>query len=218
MITILHQDDAIIVVDKPSGLVTHPGWEKGPSAMAITRDAIGGAHVHPVHRLDRGTSGVLVFARNPDAARVLGDAFAKGTPAKRYVALVRGHAPEDVVVDHAIPSKEDGPRVDAVTHIRRLAVVPRFSVVEAFPKTGRLHQVRRHLKHLDHPVIGDANYGKGALNRAVASDFGLRRLALHAASITFAHPTTGAWLMFAAPLPRDLAEPLARMGFDVASL
>ena len=100
----------------------------------------------------------------------------------------------------------------AVTRVRRLATAGRLSLVEAFPETGRLHQVRRHLKHLSHPVLGDANYGKGALNRELRERVGLARLALHAAGLRFVHPATGATLTIDAPLPEDLAVPLGRLG------
>src|SRR5262249_44825629 len=157
----------------------------------------------PVHRLDRGTSGVIVFARSSEAARTLHEAFERGAVDKRYVALVRGEPLPSVVVDHPLPRREGGPRVDASTEIEtlwagdvdlaalgvaadpRLRPVQRYALVAARPKTGRLHQVRRHLKHVGHPVVGDANYGRGEHNRALAAAVGLTRLALHAQSIAF---------------------------------
>lgn len=179
---------------------------------------MGGAVVHPLHRLDRQTSGVVLFALNAEIAAWMGHAFEAGDVEKRYLALVRGVAPDEGRIDHPIPRQEDGPRVPAVTEFRRLAEAatePRHvSLVEAIPRTGRLHQIRRHLKHINHHVIGDANYGKGALNRALAERYGLRRMALHAASITFRHPLSGDHVTIDAPLPPDLVAPLTRMGFD----
>lgn len=212
---VLYRDDDLIVVNKPSGLLVHRGWgDDGVVALTLVRDAVG-RHVHPVHRLDRGTSGALVFALHPEAARRLQRSLEDPASAtrKRYVALVRGVPPEAVVVDHPIPRAPDGPRVAAVTELRRLCVVlERYAVVEAVPRTGRLHQVRRHLKHLSHPIIGDVNYGKGEHNRWFRERFDLRRLALHALEIVIAHPRTGVPLAIVAPAPADLAVPFEAMG------
>lgn len=147
-IELIFVDDDVIVANKPSGLLVHRGWENDDDvALFRVRDAVG-AHVHPVHRLDRGTSGALVFARTPAAAATLGRAFADGRVDKRYLALVRGTPPERGVIDHAIPAKEGcRERVPAVTRYRLVARSPieRCSLVEAMPETGRLHQVRRHM-------------------------------------------------------------------------
>jgi tRNA pseudouridine65 synthase len=184
-----------------------------------------------VHRLDRGASGVLVLARSSPAARALHEQFEDGGADKRYLALVRGEPPDTAVIDHPIPRREGGPRVPALTEVTRLAVVTlvlvdaaerprpqRFALVEARPKSGRLHQVRRHLKHLGHPLIGDANYGRGELNRWCSEHHGLGRLALHAVALSIDHPVTGERLRFEARLPDDLREPLRRMGFPAELL
>lgn len=212
---LLFVDEHVVVADKPSGLSVHRGWDNEPDvAMFRVRDALGGAHVHPVHRLDRGTSGVLVFARTTDAARGLSKAFEDGRISKRYLALVRGAPPEDGIIDHAIPKSEGGPRVNAVTRFRLVAksAIDRCALVEAMPETGRLHQIRRHLRHIDHPLIGDVNYGSGVINRHYRATYALHRLALHAHRIAFPHPVTGETIEVVAPLPRDLAEPLAMLG------
>jgi len=219
-VELLYRDPEILAVNKPSGMPVHRGWARAPFALVdLVRELTGQNIIRPAHRLDQGTSGVVLFALDRETARSLASMFEAGAAEKRYLALVRGEAPEAIVVDHPIPRTEGGPRVPAVTEIRRLAVVealPRaMSLVEARPRTGRLHQVRRHLKHIDHPVIGDANYGKGALNREIAERYGLERLALHAFSIAFVHPRTGKRIEISAPLPRDLSEPLATMGFEI---
>lgn len=214
---LLHHDDALAVVNKPSGLLVHRGWGNDRVvAMTLLRDQVG-RHVFPVHRLDRGTSGVLVFALGPEVARSLGAAFEQGRVVKRYVALVRGIPPDEGVVDHPIPRSEGGDRVPAVTEFRRLFTFGRFSIVEARPRTGRLHQVRRHLKHLGHPIIR-VNYGRGELNRMFRAEYGLHRLALHALALQLEHPVTGQVLDLTAPFPRDLREPFERMGVPVAGL
>lgn len=210
---VLHLDADLVVFDKPSGLLTHGGLARDrETALSVVRRALG-ARVYPVHRLDRGTSGVLLFARTLEAATALGRAFAARAVHKRYLALVRGRPAPEGVVDHPIPRREGGARVPAVTRFRTLAVSPveRCALVEALPETGRLHQVRRHLKHISHPLIGDVNYGKGDINRHYRAQYGLHRLALHAAEIAFTHPVSGGWICVAAPVPPDLAGPLAAL-------
>ena len=217
-IELLYVDDDVVVADKPSGLSVHRGWDDDDDvAMFRVRDAIG-ARVHPVHRLDRGTSGALLFARTAEAAATLGRAFADGHVDKRYLALVRGAPPATVVVDHPVPETEGGARVPAVTRLRLVArsTVERCSLVEARPETGRFHQIRRHLKHLSHPIVGDVNYGKGDLNRLFRTRYGLHRLALHAHLLAFDHPATGRRLVVRAPLPADFAAALAALGLPVS--
>ena len=210
----LHRDEHLVVVNKPSGLAVHKGWDASPrNAVKLTRQMTG-RFVYPVHRLDRGTSGVLVFAFDSATAALLQDCFTAKMMEKRYLVLVRGVTPEEGLIDYAIPRKPKGDRVDAVTRfVRRGVVLDRYSLVLAVPETGRLHQIRRHLKHLNHPVIGDTRYGDGKENRRFRSEFDLTRLALHAAELRFRHPHGGAQLDFRAPLPDDLRLPLERMGF-----
>jgi tRNA pseudouridine65 synthase len=211
---LLYGDDRLIAVAKPSGLAVHRGASRERVvALALARD-LAGRHVYPVHRLDQATSGVLLFALDPEAARRLQEQLAAGTVRKRYLALVRGITPAEGVIDHPIPREDDGPRVPALTEYRRLGTFERYSLVEAIPKTGRRHQIRRHLKHINHPLIGDVRYGKGEHNRLFRERFGLHRLALHALEITFAHPEDGRRLCIAAPVPEDLAGPLRAMGLS----
>ncbi len=213
-IELLYADEDIVVANKPSGLLVHRGWDDDDDvALFRVRDAVG-AQVHVVHRLDRATSGALLFARHRDAAAALCGDFEAGRVDKRYLALVRGQPPADGVIDHPVPKKEDGARVPAVTRFRLLGRSPvdRCSLVEALPETGRLHQIRRHMKHLSHPVIGDVNYGNGATNRHYRATYRLHRLALHAHYLAFAHPRTGARVVIAAPMPDDLGLPLVALG------
>jgi tRNA pseudouridine65 synthase len=211
---ILYVDEHLVVVNKPSGLLVHRGWDDDREvALTLVRDALG-ARVNPVHRLDRATSGALVFARTPEVTTALNALFADGRVEKTYRALVRGVPPAEGVIDSPVPQREDGPRVAAVTRYRLLATSPleRCSLVEASPQTGRLHQIRRHLKHLGHPLIGDVNYGKGDLNRHYRATYQLHRLALHACTLAFTHPATGVPLRVVAPMPADLAAPLTALG------
>ncbi len=213
----LYSDNHLIAVSKPSGLLVHRGWGRDPTVLVdLVKEMAGQSVIHPLHRIDRQTSGVVLFAREAETAAILQARFEAGEVEKIYLALVRGTPPEDGLVDHPIPRREDGPRVPAMTSFRKLATLqtePRvLSLVEARPRTGRLHQVRRHLKHISHPVIGDANYGKGPLNRAIRERYGLARMALHAAALAFPHPATGAIVTIRAPLPEDLRLPFERMG------
>ncbi|MFO0675250.1 MAG: pseudouridine synthase [Polyangiaceae bacterium] len=213
-IELLFVDDHLVVANKPSGLLVHRGWDDDDDvAMFRVRDAIG-QHVHPLHRLDRGTSGALLFARNPTVAATLAKAFETGAIDKTYLALVRGMAPEGGVIDYAIPKKKDGERVPAVTHFDTLAHSPvdRCSLVRARPKTGRLHQIRRHLRHLGHPLVGDVTYGSGVINRHYRATYDLHRLALHASGLAFDHPVTGERVDVSAPMPEDFAAALAKLG------
>jgi len=169
-----------------------------------------------VHRLDRGTSGALLFARTSAAAATLTARFESRQVDKRYLALVRGEPAASGTIDHPIPrSVEDAgaPRVPAVTHYQLVArsTVDRCSLVLAIPETGRGHQVRRHLRHLGHPLVGDVNYGRGEINRRYRAEYGLHRLALHALDLAFDHPVTRARVAVTAPMPDDLALPLERL-------
>jgi len=207
-----------MALSKPSGMLVHRGWARdGEVLVDWVRRLTGSDTAHPIHRLDRATSGIVLFGLSPEIARELGELFQRNVPRKRYIALVRGRPPESGLIDHPIPRAPGGDRVPARSSYRRLQTVeasPRdLSLVEVFPATGRLHQVRRHLKHIDHPVIGDANYGKGPLNRAVRERYDLSRLALHALSLEIVHPRSGEALVLVAPLPDDLAGPLERLGF-----
>ena len=191
-IVLLYLDERVALVDKPSGIVVHRGWADDDGGLLIAlRDRLG-RRVWAAHRLDRGASGVVAFALDEEAAAALGEAFSAGQTDKRYLALVRGHPPTHAIIDHPVPAKPDGPRVPALTEIRTLGVWERYALVEAIPRTGRLHQIRRHLKHIACPLIGDVNYGKGEHNRLFRERFGLHRLALHALALRVPHPTTGA--------------------------
>ncbi len=208
---ILHLDDAVVVVAKPAGLAVHVGWDQGDVAMKRVRDQLG-RHVFPVHRLDRPTSGALAFALSSEDAAALAEAFREEQVEKRYLAFVRGVPPESVLVDHPVPRTRDGERVPARTTLRRLFARERFSLVEARPHTGRLHQIRRHLKHLAHPIVGDVDYGKGAINRRFREEYGLHRLALHAFALAFPHPRGGPPVSVRCAPPSDLLVPLLAFG------
>jgi tRNA pseudouridine65 synthase len=208
---VLYRDDQLLAVNKPSGLITHRGWANDADNALVRARALAGRYVYPAHRLDRATSGVLLFALDAETAGALGRQLEAGGWGKRYLALVRGIAPEAVDVDHPLAREKGEEKKPARTSLRRLGSFERYSLVEAAPHTGRPHQVRRHLKHLSLPVLGDTRYGKGDHNRACRTRFGLHRLALHASRLALIHPASGEPLVLRAELPPDLEEPLAAM-------
>ncbi|HSD88022.1 MAG TPA: pseudouridine synthase [Kofleriaceae bacterium] len=210
---VLHRDERCVAVDKPSGVATHRGWADDDDALLqMVRDEVN-AYVYPIHRLDRGASGIVLFALDKEAARAFSDAWA--TADKRYLAITRGHPPEHLVIDHAIPKAPGEERVPAVTEIWRKEMFGRYALVEARPHTGRLHQIRRHLKHISCPLIGDVRYGKGEHNRLFRERFALHRLALHCTSLSVGHPAGGT-LAVTSPLAEDMAAAIeaARAGFS----
>jgi tRNA pseudouridine65 synthase len=228
---LIHADARLVAVNKPSGLLVHRGWARDDRVAVDLLHAQLGRRVWPLHRLDRGTSGVLLFALDADAARQVSASFEAGEVHKRYLALVRGHAPEELLVDYSLRRVDDDSkrRFEARTHVRRLASASldddapsegaearrprRYSLVEAVPLTGRTHQIRRHLKHIAHPIIGDVRYGKGEHNRLFRRRFGLHRLALHAVELRLPRlDAREGELAIRAPLPADLAAPLEALG------
>jgi tRNA pseudouridine65 synthase len=227
---LIHADAWLLAIDKPPGLLVHrTALDAQADDDVVTRlRAALGAPVWPVHRLDKGTSGVLLLARDVDTARALGALFAAGSlnshavkhPDKRYLALVRGWPPDagqtdtPLARDPELPSTGQ-PQLPASTRWRvlRRLVLPvcthpqhadtRLALVDAQPLSGRRHQIRRHFKALGHPLIGDATHGKGPLNRALAAHLGVARLWLHAQALSITHPATGALLQLrAAPGPQ----------------
>ena len=214
----LWQDEHLVAVYKPAGWLVHrTGLDAHETRFVVQtlRNQLG-QHVYPAHRIDKGTCGLLLLALNPDVARTLALAFAGRVVTKRYLALVRGWPPTDCTVDHALRPDDaaaDAPAQPAQTalhtHLRFAwpqAADPRFAntrlaLVEAQPHTGRRHQIRRHLKHLAHPILGDATHGKGPLNRWWAAQVGPARLWLHAWQLALPHPVSGVPLHLHSGLP-----------------
>ncbi|WP_457390255.1 pseudouridine synthase [Roseateles sp. P5_E1] len=217
-LTLLYQDEHLVAIDKPPGLLVHRtqlAAHEDEAALQLLRDQLGRT-VWPVHRLDRGTSGVLLFALSTEVASLLGAMFEQGLMQKSYLALARGWPQEDAgLIDHPLARDPELPSTGqtmlaAQTRWRvleriewALATDPRFpttrvALLEAEPLQGRRHQIRRHLKHIAHPILGDATHGKGPLNRAVAAFLGTQRLWLHARELTLVHPVTGSPLQLLA--------------------
>ncbi len=224
-IPILYQDEHYVAVDKPAGMLVHrrgmPG--EGIPVLQRVRDRLG-RHVFPVHRLDRPTSGVLVFALDPESAARLCAAFESRAVEKRYLAIVRGYTEESGIIDYALREEPHMPLQPAVTCYRRLATVElpiavgryasaRYSLVEAVPETGRYHQLRKHFKHIFHPLVGDTTHGEGRHNRLFRTEFGIDRLLLAATDLTFTHPFSGEPLHLRAPLPPEFTQLFQQFGW-----
>jgi tRNA pseudouridine65 synthase len=215
---ILHRDQDLVAVNKPSGMPVHRGWASdGVPALQLLRDQLD-RHVYPVHRLDRGTSGALLFALSSEAARGVQIQLEAREVEKRYLALCRGNDPTLVRVEHPLAREEGGEPRPAVTELKLLARFERYGLFEARPLTGRRHQIRRHLKHASHPIIGDTTYGKGEHNRLFRERFGFQRLALHACEIRLRHPRSGEPLRVEAPLSAEFARLLDRLGLAPAAV
>ncbi|MDD3326397.1 MAG: tRNA pseudouridine(65) synthase TruC [Zoogloea sp.] len=236
MLPIIYQDERVVAIHKPSGLLVHRSEldrHETRFAVQLLRDQLG-RHVYPAHRLDRGTSGVLVFALDKDTARNLGGQFERQEVVKTYLAVVRGHPPETGRIDHALSRRRDdaewvGERSadeaqPAVTDFRRLATcelphqvdrypTSRYALVELTPHTGRRHQLRRHLKHIAHPIIGDATFGKGRHNRLFQQLFGCQRMLLACVRMQLRHPVDGRPLDLCAPPDGEFAAVLAALGW-----
>jgi len=206
-----------VVVDKPSGLSVHRGWDASPDTVMRRLRGDLERWVYPVHRLDRATSGALIVALDSERAGVLSASFRDGLVDKEYVALVRGVLDAPGTVEHPLAPPEGGERVPAITDYAPIGVArDRYTLVRLWPRTGRSHQLRRHMKHLSRPLLGDTTYGDGRENRAMREQIGLHRLALHAAWIALPDPDgddASARVEVRSPLPADLREPLERLGF-----
>ena len=237
---IIHRDEWLIAVHKPSGLLVHRSvldWHEERFALQILRDQIG-RHVHPVHRLDKGTSGVLLFALDRETAALAAGAFERQAVEKTYLAVVRGHPPEAGTIAHpltrrfddaerrAVEAAEAAPQA-AVTHFRRLATAElpyrvdrypnsRYALVALTPETGRRHQIRRHLKHVSHPIIGDATFGKGRHNRLFTELFGCSRMLLACTRLCLSHPRTGQPLVLEAAPADDFTAVADALGWTGA--
>ncbi|MEM6646972.1 MAG: pseudouridine synthase [Bacteroidota bacterium] len=235
MLDVLYRDDALVAINKPSGLLVHRSRiDRAATAFALqaVRDQIG-QYVYPVHRLDKPTSGVLLFGLSPEAARTLNTAFVERRVQKTYLATVRGHPPEEITIDrplkplrdkttdaNAAPNPEPQP---AVTHLRTLATsdrpfaigkypTSRYALIEARPETGRMHQIRRHCNGIAHPILGDGKHGDYRHNHYLRDHLGIARLLLHAHRLTLPH--YGERLTLTAPLPPDFTDALDHLGLN----
>ncbi|MFH2067203.1 MAG: pseudouridine synthase [Pseudomonadota bacterium] len=234
---ILYQDVYLVAVNKPAGLLVHRSpvdRREKSAAVPMLRNQIR-RHVYPVHRLDRPTSGVLLFALSPEAARKMSSVFQSRNVKKRYIALVRGYTPESGMIDYPVKEVKDRylpfqnqdvlKRYPAVTLYNRLATIElpvevdrypstRYSLVELYPLTGRRHQLRNHMKHISHPIVGDTRYGQTPHNHFFRKEFQCRQLLLCAKELTFLHPETGKEIRIIAPYSADFQKILIAFRWD----
>ena len=237
---ILYQDEYLVAINKPSGLLVHRSEiDKRETlfALQLTRDQIG-QRVYPIHRLDRPTSGVLLFALNSEVAKLLSEQLIANKIDKKYLAVVRGYCTEAKTIDYALKeildkfadkdAQKDKPAQQAISYLTPVgtAEMPfpsgrysqsRYSLVELKPETGRKHQLRRHMSHIRHPIIGDTNHGDGKQNIAAKQNLGLDRLALHAYSLSFTHPITNEPIKICAQLDTALHDLLTQLGLIKAA-
>ena len=217
---ILHQCADLVAINKPHGLLVHRSpiaADASEFAVQILRDQLG-QRVYPVHRLDRKTGGVLLFALNETTNATMQQQFMDGQVAKTYLAIVRGHTPDEQLIDYPLRRSDtrhdDGPgtgvlqeAVTALKTLRRTEVdVPfgkhatsRYSLVELTPTTGRMHQLRKHMAHILHPIIGDRPHGCNKQNKLFLERFGMNTMLLHARQIQFQHPISTEEITVTAP-------------------
>lgn len=230
MLEIVFEDAHYVAVNKPHGLLVHRtriAEEKKEFALQLIRDQLG-YHLFTVHRLDRGTSGVLLFAKNPEVAALTVKAFEERQLDKCYYAIVRGYSPPEGTIDSPIrPDKDHKHKApqDAITHYRQLATVTlpipvgryetsRYSLVEVKPETGRMHQIRKHFAHIRHYIIGDKRHGDWRHNKMFLEELASPSLLLHAATLSFIHPFTQKPVRIEAPMSANMSRLCRQFGWE----
>ncbi|WP_418359123.1 pseudouridine synthase [Sphingobacterium detergens] len=217
---ILYEDESIVAINKPHGLLVHRSSiarDTSEFALQILRDQLGKT-VYPAHRLDRKTGGVLLFSLNKETDQYLQKSFQEHQIDKKYLAVLRGFAPEEGIIDYPL-KKENGTIQDAQTSFRLLAKseldIPfgkfptsRYSLVEANPLTGRMHQLRRHFAHIFYPIIGDRPHGCNKQNKFWKENYQMDTMLLHASELTFKHPLSGETVHVKAAIQSDFQKVL----------
>lgn len=237
-LTILYQDEHFVAIDKPANLFVHRSFmdkEEQFFALQLVRDLVG-QYVYPLHRLDKPTSGVLLFALSEEVARLTGKAFMAHEISKTYYAMTRGFVNSSGAIDYPLKTKLDkiGDKLaskepefkEAYTDYECIAQasIPeqvgrynsvRYSLVKLMPKTGRRHQLRRHLAHLRTPIIGDINYGDNKQNPFFHQYFGFKRLMLFAQQLKLKHPITGELLVINASFDQQWQQVFNTLGWSI---
>jgi tRNA pseudouridine65 synthase len=233
VLEILFEDEYLIAINKPSGLLVHRtsiAAEETVFALQLLRDQIG-QHVSPVHRLDRPTSGVLLFSKKEEVLPMLKEQFADRSVQKTYLAIVRGiPAIKSDLIDHPLTSERSNKLQEAQTHYKVLgeAEIPfdttgryptsRYSLIELKPKTGRTHQIRRHLAHIRHYILGDKKHGDNKQNQFFEKQFGMENLLLHARQLEFTHPFSKETIIVQAELPPHFQKTITDLGWSAIHL
>lgn len=227
MLEIIYRDEYLIAINKPHGLLVHRSRIAADAeefALQLLRDQIN-QWVNPVHRLDRKTGGVLLFALNKEVETAMHRQFYEGSVNKKYLAIVRGYTPDNEDIDYPL-KKENGTIQEAFTTYRTLlkAEIPvpfrghetsRYSLIEAMPETGRMHQLRRHFAHILHPIIGDRKHGCNKQNKLFKELWEMTTMLLHASLLEFNHPVTGSLITIKAPLQQEFLRVMNLMGWKL---
>ena len=230
LLPILYQSEDLVAIHKPHGLLVHRSALAADAtefAVQLLREQLG-QKVYPVHRLDRKTSGVLLFALNERTNSLVQAQFAKGEVEKVYWAIVRGFTPDTLLIDYPL-RREDGLLQEAQTHLTTLQrteiplpfgkhATSRYSLIQLHPQTGRMHQLRKHLAHVFHPIIGDRPHGCNKQNKLFKEEFGMTTMLLHAAHLRLVHPITQAPVKLYAPPSDEFVSACALLRFDVPSV
>ncbi len=224
---LLYQDEYLIAVNKPSGLLVHRSSIANDAslfALQLLRDQIG-KRVYPAHRLDRKTSGILLFSLDKATDSKMQQQFATRQTHKEYLAVLRGYAPQEGLINYPL-KRENGSMQDALTQFWTLATAEialpfgkhqtsRYSLVKAKPETGRMHQLRRHFAHILHPIIGDRPHGCNKQNKLWKQTFNMDTMLLHASNLHFKHPITGRDVIIDAPLQPEFKRALSILNLDI---
>ncbi len=224
MVNFIYRDEHFVAINKPNGLLVHRSYiasDASEFALQLVRDALG-QYVYPVHRLDRKTSGVLIFGLSSEIARKIQESMESGAAQKRYLAIVRGFFPDEVQLNHPLVN-EAGKSQEAETFFKNIKrteldiplgkhATSRYSLIEAFPRTGRMHQIRRHLDHLRHPIIGDRPWGCNKQNKLFLDKWEMNTMMLHAVSMKIPHPVSCELIEINAELPTEFQRMLDLLG------
>ncbi|PCJ33483.1 MAG: pseudouridylate synthase [Moraxellaceae bacterium] len=226
---ILFEDEFLIAIHKPNGLLVHRtkiAIDAEEFALQILRDQIG-QRVFPTHRLDRKTSGVLLFAKDEETNREMQMQFMEQEVSKTYKSIVRGWTEDEGTIDYALTT-DKGKVQDAITHYKTVDrteidlpngkfSTARFSLVELTPETGRMHQLRKHLAHIFHPIIGDRPHGCNKQNKLFLEHFSMIEMMLHAENLRFKHPKTGEAILVQSEIQGEFKRMLGELGFSKGS-
>lgn len=222
---IIFQDEHLVAINKPHGLLVHRtklANDVNEFALQILRDQLE-KRVYPVHRIDRKTGGVLLFSLNDDIHKIMQRRFADKLIAKKYIAIVRGYTEDHGIIEYPL-RKENGKLQEAITKFSTLDrteldipfgihMTSRYSLLEINPLTGRYHQIRKHLDHIHHPIIGDRPHGCNKQNKLFKEKFGLMTMMLHAKELSFEHPVTNKKITISAELQSEFERMIRLLQF-----
>jgi tRNA pseudouridine65 synthase len=224
---ILYEDKWIIAINKPAGLLVHRSsiaTNTDVYALQLLRDQVG-HHVYPIHRLDRKTSGVLLFAKDKSFVQKIQASLSSEISTKTYYAIVRGYFPNEINVDYDL-TNDKGKTQNAITDFKLISTTEidlpfgkfntsRYSLIKAQPRTGRMHQIRKHLNHLRHPIIGDRPHGCNKQNKLFLEKWSLTKMLLHAIKIEIEHPYLGQEITISSPLPQHFNQTIENLKLTV---